>query len=199
MAVFRNSYLIMRHGQSEANVAGVIVSDPAIGCERFGLTKQGSEQVISSALNHKSEGITQVVCSDFLRTLQTAKLVVDTLNVSLPQPEKGLRERFFGCWEGKSDAHYQDIWELDQLSGQPVGNGVESAEDVLHRGFKVLERLEQEHQNQVILLVSHGDMLQILRTAFVEKVPQLHRSLSHHETAEIKHLVSQGDAWPVLA
>jgi len=198
MAVFQNNYLIMRHGQSEANVAGVIVSDPAIGCERFGLTKQGSEQVISSALEHKEAGITQVICSDFQRTLQTAKLVVDTLNLPLPQPEIGLRERFFGSWEGKSDKHYQDIWEKDPRDGQPVDNEVESAAAVLQRGYKVLERLEQQHKNQVILLVSHGDMLQILRTAFVGKPPQLHRSLSHHETAEIKQLVSQGDEFPVL-
>ncbi|MEH6404066.1 MAG: histidine phosphatase family protein [Sneathiella sp.] len=198
MTVFRNSYLIMRHGQSEANVAGVVVSDPAIGCERFGLTKQGSEQVITSALEHEGEGITQVICSDFLRTQQTAKLVVDTLNLPSAQPEKGLRERFFGRWEGKSDKHYQDIWDLDQLNGQPVGNGVESVESVLQRGFKVLERLERQYTNQVILLVSHGDMLQILRTAFIGKLPKLHRSLSHHETAEIKQLVSQGDECPVL-
>ncbi len=198
MAVFRNSYLIMRHGQSEANVAGVIVSDPAIGCERFGLTKQGSEQVIASALKYKGEGVTQAICSDFLRTQQTAKLVVDTLNLPLPQPEKGLRERFFGCWEGKSDEHYQDIWEQDQLNGQPTGNRVESAKAVLQRGFKVLEKLELLYQDQVILLVSHGDMLQILRTAFIGKPPQLHRSLSHHQTAEIKRLVSQGDQCPVL-
>jgi len=198
MAVFRNSYLIMRHGQSEANVAGVVVSDPAIGCERFGLTKQGSEQVITSALEHKGAGITQVICSDFLRTLQTAKLVVDTLKLPSPQPVKGLRERFFGCWEGKSDKYYQDIWELDQLDVHPAINGIESTEAVLQRGLKVLERLENLHQGQVILLVSHGDMLQILRAAFVGRLPQLHRSLSHHETAEIKRLVSRGDEWPVL-
>lgn len=198
MAVFRNSYLIMRHGQSEANVAGVVVSDPSIGCQRFGLTKQGSEQVITSALEHKGAGLTQVICSDFLRTLQTAKLVADTLDLPLPQPEKNLRERFFGCWEGKSDKHYQGIWEQDQLNGQPIGNGVESTEAVLQRGFKVLERLEKLYQDQVILLISHGDMLQILRTAFVAKPPQQHRSLSHHETAEIKRLVSQGDECPLL-
>ena len=188
----------MRHGQSEANVAGVVVSDPAIGCQRFGLTERGSEQVIASALQHTGKVFTQVICSDFLRTQQTAQLVADTLGLASPQQETGLRERFFGCWEGMSDEHYQDVWQRDQMTEQTTKDGVEHTEIVLQRGVKVLERLERQYQNQVILLVSHGDMLQILRTAFVGKTPQQHRSLPHHETAEIKSLVCQGDKLPML-
>jgi broad specificity phosphatase PhoE len=45
----RNNYLLMRHGESEANVSGVIVSDPATGCDRFGLTEQGLQQISDSA------------------------------------------------------------------------------------------------------------------------------------------------------
>jgi len=198
MAVFRNSYLIMRHGQSEANVTGVVVSDPAIGCERFGLTQWGSEQVTSSALEYEGEVFTQIICSDFLRTLQTAKLTAEALNLPSPQQEEGLRERFFGHWEGKSDVHYQAIWERDQLNDQPADDRVESVEAVLQRGIKVLNSLEQEYNNQVILLVSHGDILQILRTAFDGISPKQHRSLPHHETAEIRSLASQGDQFPTL-
>jgi len=196
MDVFRNSYLIMRHGQSEANVAGVVVSDPKIGCERFGLTKWGGEQVIASALEYTGEAFTQIICSDFLRTQQTAKLTAEMLNLPSPQQEEGLRERFFGRWDGEPDKHYQDVWDRDKLNGQPVNDRVEGVDDVLQRGLKVLKKLEQKYQNQVILLVSHGDMLQILRTVFVGKTPQQHRSLCHHETAEIRSLVSRGAQFP---
>ena len=71
---FRNSYLLMRHGESDANVSGVIVSDPKIGCEQFGLTDRGSKQIIASVKGFTGEAITQIVCSDFLRTLQTCLL-----------------------------------------------------------------------------------------------------------------------------
>ena len=97
MAVFRNSYLIMRHGQSEANVAGLIVSDPAIGCERFGLTEQGRQQVVASATEYTGEPLSRIICSDFLRTRQTAKLVTEALGLSSPQLEAGLRERSLFC------------------------------------------------------------------------------------------------------
>ncbi len=198
MAVFKNSYLIMRHGESGANVEGVIVSAPAIGCERFGLTQQGSEQVITSGLAYTGEAITRIICSDFLRTRQTAELIAESLNLPSPQHDTGLRERFFGAWEGQSAEHYQGIWQRDQITEQCADDGVEGTVAVLQRGIKVLERLEQQYQNQVILLVSHGDILQILRTLFVGKPPQQHRSLPHHETAEIRWLVSQGDECDLL-
>jgi probable phosphoglycerate mutase len=195
MTVFKNSYLIMRHGESVANAKGVIVSDPAIGCKDFGLTQQGSEQVVASVLAHTGEAITKIICSDFLRARQTAELIAQSLNLPSPQQDTGLRERFFGSWEGKSDEHLQGIYQRDEITEKQVDDGVESTEAILQRGIKVLERLEHRHQGHVILLVSHGDILQILRTAFVGKPPRQHRSLPHHETGEIRWLVSQGDEY----
>jgi broad specificity phosphatase PhoE len=90
----RNNYLLMRHGESEANVSGVIVSDPATGCDRFGLTEQGLQQISDSAKGFRWDAITQIVCSDFLRTLQTAQLVAEILHLPQPKQEIGLRERF---------------------------------------------------------------------------------------------------------
>ena len=203
MAVFNNSYLIMRHGQSEANVAGLIVSDPAIGCQRFGLTENGRLQVSNSAQGHSETAISQIICSDFLRTRQTAQLAAEVLGRPSPQLEVGLRERFFGCWEGLSDEHYQGVWQHDQTAEMSskesvTADNVELVEQVLQRGLKVLEKLEQQYLDQVILLVSHGDMLQILRTAFVGKPAWQHRSLPHHQTGEIKWLAAQGDKRPSL-
>ncbi len=187
---FRNSYLLMRHGESDANVSGVIVSDPKIGCERFGLTDRGSKQIIASVKGFTGEAITQIVCSDFLRTLQTAQLVANTLNLPQPEQEVGLRERFFGKWEGMSAEHYENIWQRDEMD-KHSDDGVEQPQEVAQRGLMVLERLEQQYQGEVILLVSHGDMLQILSTSIAGISPHKHRSLPHHQTGEIKYLVTE--------
>ena len=187
---FRNSYLLMRHGESDANVSGIIVSDPKIGCERFGLTDRGSKQIIASVKGFTGEAITQIVCSDFLRTLQTAQLVANTLNLPQPEQEVGLRERFFGKWEGMSAEHYENIWQRDEMD-KHSDDGVEQPQEVAQRGLMVLERLEQQYQGEVILLVSHGDMLQILSTSIAGISPHKHRSLPHHQTGEIKYLVTE--------
>lgn len=44
-----NTYLIVRHGQSEANVEGIVVSKPENGCGNYGLTSTGREQVTATA------------------------------------------------------------------------------------------------------------------------------------------------------
>jgi broad specificity phosphatase PhoE len=196
---FKNKYVIMRHGESEANVAGLIISDPAIGRERYGLTEQGRQQVVASVNDYKLTNlssrqgivnpISKVVCSDFLRTIQTATLSTKIMGLPHPQFETGLRERFFGDWEGKTDTHYPDIWKLDKDAASQTAQKIETVNQVRLRGLKVIERLEQQFQNEVILLVSHGDMLQILLTAFVGVTADQHRTLPHHHQAEIKPLI----------
>jgi probable phosphoglycerate mutase len=106
-SALRNSYLLMRHGESEANEKGIIVSDPKNGCDRFGLTSHGRSQVLAFVQKLCGKPITKIVCSDFLRTLQTAKIVTEILNLPQAELEKGLRERFFGSKEGMSAKHYQ--------------------------------------------------------------------------------------------
>jgi probable phosphoglycerate mutase len=184
----------MRHGESDANMAGLIVSDPAIGCTGFGLTEQGKLQVVASASDYKPIGkaISQVISSDFLRTVQTANLLTKTLTLPPPQIEKGLRERFFGDWEGKTDTHYSEIWKLDKDAARQAAQRIESVNEVRQRGLAVIEKLERQFQNEVILLVSHGDMLQILLTAFIGIPAEQHRTLPHHSQAEIKSLVASG-------
>jgi broad specificity phosphatase PhoE len=91
-----------------------------------------------------------------------------------------------------SAEHYQNIWQRDEMEDQS-DDGVESPEAVLQRGFQVIEKLEQRYQNQVVLVVSHGDLLQILSTAFAGKSPKKHRSLTHHQTAEIKHMLCRNN------
>ena len=102
----------------------------------------------------------------------------------------GLRERFFGNWEGMSAEHYDNIWQRDEVD-KHSDDGVERPKDVAQRGLNVIDRLERQYQGEVILLVSHGDMLQILSTSIAGISPHKHRSLPHHQTGEIKYLVAE--------
>jgi hypothetical protein len=40
-----NAFFGIRHGESEANVAGLIVSAPEVGTQKYGLTERGRRQV----------------------------------------------------------------------------------------------------------------------------------------------------------
>ncbi len=192
----KNRYFAMRHGQSEANVAGIIVSDPQIGCNQFGLTALGQQQVIKSASNtSKLNQDTLIISSDFLRAKNTAETTQKILNTLQPiQYSTALRERFFGELNGKNDSQYLMVWDIDQQNPDHQKFNVESANQVVSRVSALIMQLEQQyfdlHKNvgQKILLVAHGDVLQLLQTWFQNVPASQHRSLPHLETAEIRCL-----------
>lgn len=192
----KNRYFAMRHGQSEANVAGIIISDPSIGCNQYGLTALGQQQVIESASNTTElNQDTLIISSDFLRAQHTAEITQKILNTSHSiQYSTALRERFFGTLNGQNDTQYKTVWDVDQENPDHQEFGVESANHVVLRASALIKQLEeqsfngQDNTGKNILLVAHGDVLQLLQTWFQDVPASQHRSLSHLETAEIRCL-----------
>ncbi|MEH6550913.1 MAG: histidine phosphatase family protein [Pseudomonadales bacterium] len=188
-----NRYFIMRHGQSEANVAGIIISAPDSGVAEYGLSEEGSRQVRLSASLVDGDVFSRVICSDFKRAQQTAQLVHEILEIVSPlETSSALRERFFGSLEGGSDSRYPDVWRYDVDDERHSNFGVESVGEVVNRTTQLIQLLEQRFNNESILLVSHGDTLQILQTLFEGVSPSSHRSLPPLAVAEIRRLGS----WP---
>ena len=190
MQTLSNRYFVMRHGQSEANVAGIIVSSPTVGCDAYGLTETGKQQAahsINTSLQLKDN--IHIYSSDFLRAKETAEIVHKALNGKHPihyTPQ--LRERFFGDLNGLGDNNYQKVWTLDQTDPNHHQYGVESANQVVTRTRGLIGELESQLKNETILLVAHGDVLQLLQTWFQGVCASQHRQLPHLDTAEIRHL-----------
>ena len=189
----RNQYFVMRHGQSEANAEGVIVSDAKTGCAQYGLSDHGKEQVRQSLLKeHGLNAETLIVSSDFKRAVETAGLAHAYLQCQVSVAlVAALRERFFGDFNLGSDDQYETVWNADVMDTSHTNWNVESVNSVGERGMRLVAEFEQQHDEKNILLVAHGDVLQILQTAFADKPLALHRSLPHLETAEIRRLMYQ--------
>ncbi|KAJ1564512.1 hypothetical protein HK096_007619, partial [Nowakowskiella sp. JEL0078] len=195
----------------EANESGIIISDPNVGCIKFGLTEKGRTQALAAASNLRSflEANTtstivelHIVSSDFLRASETASIVTDhfkgnsflsdqrQIKVSL-KLEPRLRERFFGDHEGLSNVNYDGVWSLD--SEEICRDNCESPVEVLKRALEVI-KLEKESfasatdHNIVSVLVSHGDTLQMIQSFFNGGSPWKHRSVPHLETAELRKI-----------
>ena len=114
-AVFlSNRFSVMRHGQSKANEAGVIVS--AIENDRrgdYGLSAAGREQARAAARACGLPPQTVICTSDFSRARQTAELVRACLGARDVVVAEALRERCFGAWEGTPAANYQRVWAAE--------------------------------------------------------------------------------------
>jgi probable phosphoglycerate mutase len=186
VAELANRYFVMRHGQSKANVAGVIVSRIDADRGDFGLSALGREQVRTAVTASGLPAGTMICSSDFSRARETAEIVREVIGAPAVTLAEALRERYFGDWDGTGTGNYATVWADDEAGR--TGHGAEPVTGVLDRTTAFVARLEKEHQDQDILLVSHGDALQILQAGFQHLDPARHRSLPHLETAEIRRL-----------
>ena len=184
MKSLKNKYFAFRHGQSRANVEGIIISNPALGTIAYGLTEEGRRQVfarVASAKGFDAESV--IYSSDFLRTRETAEIIRNELGAAEITLDERLRERFFGEWEGKSHTNYSEAWKTDSFDPDREYNGAESSRSVQERMWSVIQSLEDQYAKRTIVLVSHGDPLMLLQTAFKDLGPEKHRSLPYIETA----------------
>lgn len=235
-------YFALRHGQSLANVAGIIASDPAVACHKYGLSPVGREQAAEAgrdlvdrlmSLPMKDDGNDKddvspagvvIVTSDLLRAKETAEIVAEAVRLQAATlalytnnviVDTRLRERAFGSWDGQNDRHYYDVWKDDIVNPYHEIQGVESVWSVTDRATQcVLEwdeklckmssasasavEVDDDGKSTIatsssnrpwwVICVAHGDVLQILQTAFCKMDPAQHRSMEHLETATLRPL-----------
>jgi probable phosphoglycerate mutase len=182
----KNRYFVMRHGQSKANLAGIIVSRVETDASGdYGLSELGREQVLAAARGCGLPQQTLICSSDFARAAQTASIMAGQLRSPEVVFTAALRERCFGAWDGTSTENYRKVWAADETGAS--GDGVEPAPAVLDRVTAFILELERQADRDV-LLVSHGDTLQILQAGFARMDPARHRHLPNLETAEIRRL-----------
>jgi broad specificity phosphatase PhoE len=184
-----NRFSVMRHGQSKANVAGIIVS--RIENDRrgdYGLSELGRQQSLAAARGCGLPGDTVICSSDFSRARQTGEIVRAHLGAREVVVAAALRERYFGEWEGSSADNYARVWAADETNPGQAGGNVEPVTAVLDRTTAFVVDLERRYSGHDILLVSHGDTLRILQAGFLRTDPSRHRSLPDLATAEIRRL-----------
>lgn len=190
--VLHNAYLCMRHAQSTANKEHIIASNPKTGINKYGLTQKGEQQVLQAlVIDKKFLSVEYVYTSDFLRAYQTAMIISQQLNNVPVKTDARLRERYFGQFDGTNSENYHRIWNMDcKLEFDVSCYDVEPIYAVAKRMLSFLLNCENNHINQNILVVSHGDPLQILYTIACGFSAHQFRSLPHFSNAEVRLLPS---------
>lgn len=190
------TYFIMRHGQSNANVDKIIVAKLANGIlPQYGLTQKGREQSQKSAKlllsEQKNSEEFVIAYSPFSRAKETAEVIAKVLTHSQMIELEDLRERDFGDLELMSSENYNKFWIVDRANPNSKIFNSESPNEVLDRVINVIEELEKKAfpADQKIILVAHGDTLQILQTAFLNiSVSKHNTDVLYMDNAEIRRL-----------
>jgi probable phosphoglycerate mutase len=155
------TFLIVRHGETEWNVAGRLQ-----GWRDSPLSAGGRAQAEAVAARLAREPVDALVASDLGRTRATAAPVAARLGLSTAT-EPGLRERCYGVLEGMTWAeierhHAEDYGRLvarDQDYRVPEG---ESGIQFRDRVFDAFERLAAIHGEARVVVVTHGGVLGIV-------------------------------------
>jgi len=188
--VLKNTYIGLRHGQSMANVEGIISSDPSIGTLYHGLTeegmkqaKQSCEQLISIIEPHQIPDLV-FFSSDFTRAYETAVICTKELQIMMSSDEtapilldpdivdkictvqirKELRERYFGEYDALPLIFYNKVWPIDTINADNKIGNVESVNEVIQRIHRLVIDIEKQYSNKYIIFISHADTLQITQT-----------------------------------
>ncbi|XP_073286023.1 fructose-2,6-bisphosphatase-like isoform X1 [Primulina huaijiensis] len=181
----KNKIWVPRHGRSIPNAKGIIISSLENGIlEEYRLCPDGIQQArlagesFLKEIKKRNIGLEHIrICySPFSRTSHTAKVVASVLNVPFDGPQceamEDLRERFFGCsFELMSHDKYPEIWAMDEEDPFTRPEGGESVADVVTRLTRALIKMESAFEDCMVLVVSHGDPLQILQTIINAAVP----------------------------
>ena len=185
---YHNTYFVIRHGESTANAMGLIVSHPEHALDDFGLTELGCKQVTEAVQASTLNESTLIVSSDYSRALSSALIAQELIGAKPALVDSRLRERDFGELELEHHDHYAQVWEFDLNPNSVNLYNVETVNMVLSRVLTAIEDLEERYVNQTILIVSHGDVLQILLAFHLGLEAKHHRQITPLANAEIRPL-----------
>ncbi len=153
-----NRYILARHGESEANVKGVLSS---LVDNVHHLTERGEAQVASLTERLAGEGITKVIASPFIRTRETAELLAEGLGIPKETIEydRRIHELKVGVFEGKSIETYHEHFmnTRDQYVRAPEKG--ESLLDLKKRVGEFLYDIESKYADETVLIVAHQAVL----------------------------------------
>lgn len=146
----KNSYYLLRHGESFSNVKEIVSCWPEK--HLLPLTEKGKKQVKESL--KKVEKIDLIFSSDILRTFQTSKIAEEELKVK-PVYEEKLREYNVGFLNGKSIKKLNEFFEKEEERFVKKPKGGETYNNLFKRSKSFLESLEEKYSNKNILIISH--------------------------------------------
>lgn len=180
----------MRHGPSLANQQGLIVSHVDNALEGYGLTESGRIEVDTSLSQVAAlSAATRILSSDLRRARETAEIAHGRLGCrAAVRLDVRLRERDFGDFELTADENYHQVWCQDEAGVEGGWRDVEGPGRVMARITSLVVDCESRYRGETLLLISHGDVLQILQTAFALEDAAFHRRQPHLEPAEIREL-----------
>jgi isoleucyl-tRNA synthetase len=152
-----NQYFMMRHGESEFNVKGILNSDSSVPNP---LTQNGVEQVLVAA-KELPRDIDLIFYSPLPRTEESAKLLAKEIGLSPAQliEDSRIAESNLSLVEGLGHDAKKKFFPDTETEFYKEVNGLENLSQIRARVASFLYDVESNYKDKKIAIVSHGDPL----------------------------------------
>lgn len=187
--------LLIRHGQTDWNVAGRWQ-----GTIPIGLNAEGRRQAQSLADHLRGRPIRTVVSSDLPRAFDTAAALAAAMGVQV-QADERLREFAMGVFQGNTrseiEARYQAEWAAFRADYWDYSiPGGESRRDLQNRVYAAWLDLVSVAPGPVAALVSHGGSIRVLLMRLFPDDELVHHT--HIDNTSMTTLEKIGTSWRLL-
>lgn len=127
----------------------------------FSLSVEGKKRISEIGQYFKDKNVKYLYSSPLLRARQTARIIGKPLRLT-PKTSYLLNEVSIYC-QGISLAEYKNKIQPHIYTQVNLDKGQESIESIKNRMLKFLKIIVKKHKGAIILAVSHGDPITILK------------------------------------
>jgi broad specificity phosphatase PhoE len=194
--VTQTRVLVLRHGQSEGNVARVWTSS----LDGYPLTGLGREQARAAGERLLGRGVTALYASPLPRAQQTAGLVGEVLGLAVATLP-GVHELDVGVHEGEHDDTVGPVaievfgrwWRDEDLTaGFPGG---ETGLQIVDRMRAALDSVADRHEGETSVVVSHGGAMALGLQSLCDNLDTVFVSQHILANCELVELRRDADGW----
>ncbi len=183
--------ILVRHGENDWSkqnkLAGWI---PGVH-----LNEEGHKQATAAAQRLAPLPVKAVYSSPVTRCMETAAYIADTHRLAVLQVEE-VGEVNYGQWEGKQIkklAKKPLWWAVQHAPSRARFPGGESLLEVQFRAVQALEDLAKQHDKDIIVVVSHADVIRLVLAHYLGvHIDLFQRLVIAPASASVLHLSPQG-------
>lgn len=191
--------LLVRHGQSEANLGDVF-----IGHTDANMTELGVQQAKRTA-NYIAQhyNVDYVYASDLKRAFRTGQEIAQKCGLDVI-PDKQLREINAGEWEGitftELDVRYSADYELWKANiGLSCCTGGESVKELSERILDRLTDIAQRHEGKTVAIGTHATAIRAMQCLLNGKPLSEMNEIPWSSNASITEVIYKNGSWHVIS
>lgn len=190
--------VLVRHGQSEANLKGFYAGHTDAALTEIGL--QQAEKTAEYVIQNYT--IDKIYASDLKRAFKTAQTVGEKLNMDVV-PCRELREIYAGEWEGlpfetlqRDHKEAYGLWLSD--IGNSVCTGGESVKELGDRILHALTKIAEENPGKTVLVGIHATPIRVMQCLWSKLPLSAMQEIPWVSNASVTEVVYENGDWELV-